>query len=358
MMVMRSVKSFSLGVAFLAASAFSASAQYDSPAGAVVGAEVSQQVTTQVASTLAAGIGGGGGGFTGGGGGGVFGPGAPNVTTSSAAPVTRYFEGGNRGQSAGSGEKKVGVWVLGSYSDIENDFVNTKYDGDIAAFVGGADYRLTDMIVAGAALSYEDVDIDTTFNNGTIETTGIGIAPYAVFKLNNRITADINGSYTTLETDTTRTNGAVTGSFDGSRYTAGGNLNIGHSINKVFMSGSVGFLYIKETQDSYTESNGTFVPENDISIGQGRVSGTVGYDFGKFQPFLTAQLEHEFWAPSAAVLGGGLLSPSEDTTGYVLGGGINFDISDSISGTIAANSTEGREDIQLYSVSGRVRVRF
>ena len=41
------------------------------------------------------------------------------------------------------------------------------------------------------------------------------------------------------------------------------------------MSGSVGFLYINESQDSYTESGGTFVPANDISIGQGRVSATA-----------------------------------------------------------------------------------
>ena len=358
MMVTNIAKRVSLGVAMLAASAFSASAQYDAPAGDVVGGEVSQQVSSQVAGTLAAGIGGGGGGYTGGGGGGgLFGPGAGGTTTS-AVPVTSYFEGGNRGQSAGAGDKKLGAWVLGSFSDIENEFINTKYDGNIIAFVGGADYRVTNRIVAGAALSYEDVDIDTTFNNGTIETSGIGIAPYAVFKLNDKVTADVSGSYTMLETDTTRTGGAVTGSFDGTRYTAGGNLNIGHSVKKVFMSASAGFLYIKENQDAYTESNGTFILENDISIGQARLSGTVGYNFGKFQPFLTAQVQHELWAPSAAVLGGGLASPSEDTTGYVVGGGINFDISDSISGTIAANSTEGREDFSLYSVSGRVRVRF
>ncbi|MEX2616674.1 MAG: autotransporter outer membrane beta-barrel domain-containing protein [Alphaproteobacteria bacterium] len=354
MTVTQLFKRTALGIAILAASAFSASAQYDEPAGEVVGAQISQQVTSQVASTLASGI--GGGGFTGdAGGGGLFGP---SGTSTSALPVTRYFEGGNRGRSAGAGEKKMGVWLLGSYSDIENDFINTAFDGDVAAFVGGVDYRLTERVVAGVALSYEDVDIDTTFNTGTIETSGVGVAPYAVFKLTKNISADVNGSYTRLDTDTTRTNGTVTGQFDARRYTAGGNLNIGHSVNKVFMNGSVGFLYINESQDSYTESNGTFVGENDISIGQGRLGGTVGYDFGKVQPFLTAQVQHEFWAPSTPVLGGGLASPSEDTTGYVVGGGVNFDISDSVSGTLTATSTEGRDDLSLYSVSGRVRVKF
>lgn len=359
-MVAKIVRRFSVGLAALAASAFSASAQYDEPAGDVVGGEVTQQVASQVASTIAAGMGGGGGGYSGGGGGGggIFGPSAPSGETTSAIPVTRYFEGGNRGKSAGAKEKKTGVWILGSYSEIENDFINTKYDGDIVAIVGGIDYRLTNRVVAGIALSYEDVDITTTFNNGTIETSGVGIAPYAVFKLTDKITADINASYTVLDTDTTRTSGTVTGQFDANRVTAGANLNIGHSVNKFFMSASVGFLYINESQDSYTESNGTFVPASDISIGQGRVSATVGYNLGKAQPFLTAQLQHEFWAPSAPLLGGGLASPEEDTTGVVVGAGISFALSDTTSGTISVSSTEAREDFSLYSVSARIRVQF
>ncbi len=354
-MLTRFIQRISLGLAVLAMSAYSASGQYDEPAGEVIAAEVSQQVSSQIASNLAAGISGGFGGFSGG-----VGPQglAPNNSTASAIPVTRYFEGGNRGQSAGAKEKKTGVWILGSYSYIENDFVNTKYDGDIVAFVGGVDYRLTDRIVAGIALSYEDVDIDTTFNNGTIETSGVGIAPYAVFRLTDNITADINGSYTVLDTDTTRTGGTVTGQFDSDRYTLGANLNVNHSVKKFFMSGSVGFLYINEEQDSYTESNATFVRQLDISIGQGRLSATIGYNFGKFQPFLTAQLQHEFWAPSAPLLGGGLESPEEDTTGIVVGGGINFALSDTVSGSITATSQEARDDFSLYSISGRVRFTF
>jgi outer membrane autotransporter protein len=350
MMVGKFVKRLVIGAAALAASAYSASAQYDSPAGAVVGAQVSQQVSAQVSSTVSSGAASAAAGAVGG-------SVAPTVN-SSELPTTKYFEGGNRGRSAGAKDKKIGAWVLGSYSDIENDFVNTKFDGDIAAFVGGADYRLTDKIIAGLAVSYEDVDIDTTFNNGTIETKGFGVTPYAVFVLSNKLTADISGSYTWLNTDTTRTNGAVTGEFDARRYTAGANLNYSHSINKFFMTGTVGFLYINEKQDSYTESNGTFVDENNISIGQGRIGAKVGYDFGKFKPFVMARYEHEFWAPSAPQLGGGLLSPEEDNDGYVVGAGVDFSISDSVSGGIQATSTEGREDLNLYSISGRVRVLF
>jgi len=353
-MIARFVLRFSAGAAILAATAFTASAQYDEPAGAVVSGEVTQQVSAQEASTIAAGISGGGG--AGIAGGGLFGP--SGDTTTSQLPTTNYFEGGNRGRSAGAADKRIGAWVLGSYSSIENDFVNTAYDGDIVAFAGGADYRVTDRIVTGVALSYENTDLNTSFNNGTFETDGFGISPYAVFRLNDKISVDINGSYTSLNTDTTRTGGAVTGSFDSNRYTVGGNLNLNHKIKKVFMNASVGFLYIKEDQDSYTESNGTFVPDNNISIGQGRLSASIGYDFGKFQPFVTAQLRHEFWSPSAPELGGGLQSPTDDNTAVVLGGGVSFRLTDTVSGSVTGTTEQGRDNFDLYSVTGRVRMRF
>ncbi len=205
------------------------------------------------------------------------------------------------------------------------------------------------------------MDIDTKFDSGTVETTGYGFSPYAVFTLNERVTADINAGFTSLSTDTTR-EGGVTGEYDSNRYTASANLKVRHSIDKIFLTGSVGFLYINETQDAYTESNGTFVPQLDISIGQGRLSATVGYDYGKYQPYLTAQLQHEFWAPSAGVIAGtganAGASTGGDTSGYVLGGGVAFALSDTMSGTISASTTEGREAFSLYSISGRINYKF
>ena len=244
------------------------------------------------------------------------------------------------------------------YAFINNEFVNTNYDGDILTFVGGGDYRFTDRIVAGVAVSFEDVDIDTRFNNGTIKTSGIGIAPYAVFKLTDKITADINASYTVLEPDTARTNGAGTSNFDSERYTVAANLNFSHSVDKFVMGSSVGFLIINESQDSYTESNGTVVPQLDISIGQGRLSATVKYNDGTYRPFLSVQLQHEFWAPGPAQLGGGLARPQKSTTGVVLGAGVRFAISESVDGKFIATTTEGREDFSLYSIHGRIRVQF
>ncbi len=148
-MVANFMRRLSIGLAVLAASAFSASAQYNVASGGVIGAEVSQQVSSQVASTIAAGI--SGGGFDGPSESSTY---APSGKAIAAIPVTRYFEGGNRGTSAGAKSMKTGVWVLGSYSYLENDLnSSTAYDGNIFALAGGADYRLTNRVKAGLTLS-------------------------------------------------------------------------------------------------------------------------------------------------------------------------------------------------------------
>jgi uncharacterized protein YhjY with autotransporter beta-barrel domain len=340
--------------AILAMPVATATAQvYDAPAGDAIAGQVSQAVSSVVASTVAAGVGSAVAGVISGG----ITPTAPTVTTSQA-PVTRFFEGGNRGSSAGAKEKKMGVWVLGSYSDIENDNVNTAFDGDIVNVVGGVDYRFTNKIIGGVAVSFEKTDLDTTFNLGTFEIDGVGVMPYVAFVLNNNLSADLSVGYTDLDFDTTRTSAGanVTGSYGGDRVTAGANLNYNKAAKKLTFGASLGFLYIKEEHDGFTESNGTVVAASDVSIGQGRASARVGYNLGKVQPFVAVRYEHEFWAPSDSIINGTLVET--DTDGLVISGGLNFALSDAVSGGLTVSSHQARDDLDLYSISGRIRVAF
>ena len=340
--------------AVVAAPFATATAQvYDAPAGDVIQAEVSQSVSTVVASTVAAGVSSAiasvASGIT---------PPPVNVQTSQG-PVTRYFEGGNRGKSAGAREKKAGVWILGSFSNIENDNVNTAFDGDIVNVVGGVDYRFTDRFIAGIAVSFEQTDLDTTFNLGTFDIDGIGVMPYAAFVLNDKFSIDASVGFTQLDFDTTRTlavGGTATGSYEGDRFTSGVNLNYNNAIKNWRVGASVGFLYIKEESDAFTEVGGLAVAENTVSIGQGRASARVGYNFGKIQPYLAVRLENEFWAPSDAIINGTLVE--NDTSGVVVTGGLDFALSDAVSGGLSVSSQQDRDNLDLYTVSGRIRVAF
>ena len=229
---------------------------------------------------------------------------------------------------------------------------------DLGNVVGGVDYRFTSKIIGGVAVSFEKTDLDTTFNLGTFEIDGVGVMPYVAFILNNNISLDASVGYTDLDFDTTRTSGGAisTASYDGDRTTAGANLNFSKNVKKLSLSGSVGFLYIKEEHDGFTESNGTVVAASDVSIGQGRASARVGYNLGKVQPFVAVRYEHEFWAPSDSIINGTLVET--DTDGLVISGGLNFALSDAVSGGLTVSSHQARDDLDLYSISGRIRVAF
>lgn len=349
-----------IGVAVALPFATATAQVYDTPGGSVVQAAVSSSSSAATAGLIASGVSGATGAATSSLGGGGFTP----STTGSAGnnfaqgPITHFFEGGNRGSSAGAKEKKMGVWILGAYSDIENDNSLTEFDGDIVNVVGGVDYRFTNKIIAGVAVSFEKTDLDTTFNLGTFEQDGVGVMPYVAFILNKNISADLNVGYTDLDIDTTRTSGGAisTASYSGDRVTAGANLNFNKAIKKWSLGGSVGFLYIKEETDAFTESNGTAVVANEISIGQGRVSGRLGYNLGKVQPYVGLRYENEFWAPSDSIINGTLVET--DTSGFVVTGGLDFYLSDKVSGGLAVSSYQERDNLDLYTISGRLRVAF
>ncbi|MFP6758785.1 MAG: autotransporter domain-containing protein, partial [Alphaproteobacteria bacterium] len=73
------------------------------------------------------------------------------------------------GMSAGGGDGRLGIWVSGGWSSIEDDFVSTAYDGNLYSVLFGADYQMNDRLLAGIPFGYESSNIDTTFNTGNSE---------------------------------------------------------------------------------------------------------------------------------------------------------------------------------------------
>lgn len=315
----------------------------------VVAPVVTEVATTTNLANITRGIsrlapGGGGGGL------GVSTPGSPQ---------TSFLEG-QQGMAAGGGEGKIGVWINSGWSDIENDLSSTAMDGDVFSVFGGADYMVTDRLFLGVSAGWETSDIDTTFNRGTIESDGFTIAPYALFVINNWLTFDASAGYSWLNYDTTRTNLAgtlVNGSFDSNRWFASANLTGYYSVNNWNLSGSVGYLYTKEEQDSFTESDGTLNRDQTVKLGQINVGATVGYSLGKMEPYVTATYQIDT-TRTDIVVGTNQAQPANDETGFILGGGVRFSLSDRVSGALEATTEEGREDVSSTTVNGTIRIRF
>jgi len=138
--------------------------------------------------------------------------------------------GGTTGMNAGDNAVLYGAWTSYSYSDFENNFSRTRYDGTRHTVMAGVDVSPWERTLFGVAIGWEDSDIDTDFNLGEQETDGFTIFPYFGGLLTDTWSVDFGFGYSSLDTDQFRTDpttGAIiTSSPDANRWFGMLNLNM------------------------------------------------------------------------------------------------------------------------------------
>lgn len=335
-----------------------ATATSQAPANQVAASAVTQAAASAVASAVAGGTASAASSI------GSGGPAIGGPSVGSAGPLWSI---GQTGLAAAAASRGIGLWAQGAYTRAENDFNkgtnnDTRFKGDIWAGVVGADYRLTQRFVVGAGVGYQNVDISTTFNSGKLKQTGWGVTPYAVFAINQTFYIDVSGGYWLLDNEMARNNNTAKANYDGTRWNIGGNLNGGWSIDRWRITGAVGYLYVNAKDDAFRETGSAAAAAQQASvttkIGQGRLGGTLGYSFGNVTPYASARVEHNFEQPTVRVNSGVGTQPDANRTGYRVGGGLNFNLSPTVSGNLSANTLLGKKDYTEYGFGGTIRVAF
>lgn len=351
------VAGFSLAASVAATSDVLASAATDqSSSNTLVTSAAAPIAASQAAGIIAGAVGGSVGG-------------APVVTGLASdrfAAGTPYFNLRDAlrqtGESAGAQDYKLNVWGNGGYTSLERTDTGGELDGRVINGVVGIDYMVKKNAVVGLAFAYEDTDIDTTFNAGTFKGSGYTVAPYVGFAVSEKLTLDASFGYSFLEYDTTTGAqfGGATSSFDATRYFIAANATGRFMFkgDKVRLSPKLGVLYLEEEQDAFTNSAGTAVAENTISLGRVSLGAELGYRVQKVEPYLKAAVEYDWEHENAVDLGNGNFS-ADDEVGVVAGGGINLFLSDRLSGRIEGTMNSlGRENLDVWSVTGKLNYRF
>lgn len=285
--------------------------------------------------------------------------GAPSVQTGNAGTMllnTRAIAG--EGEAAGNDTPKMGVWVQMANTWVDGSDPGGEFDGDAQNITAGFDYKASDRAVVGVAVGYEIVDVDTKFNNGTFEGDGVTITPYVGFNLNKTWTLSALVSYGMIEYDTSSNNGGTTGSFDATRLMGSAAVEGNIYRDRLRFSPKVSVMYLSEDQDGYTDSRGTAVSSSTIDLGRAAAGATLGYQFNVVEPYVRAMLEYDLSKEDPVNLGGGRFS-SDDEFGLNASLGANFGIANNLTGNIEGNaSTIGRENLDVYTISGRLRYQF
>lgn len=283
-------------------------------------------------------------------------------TTAGKAPILEF----GSGRGAGADGKRFGFWVSGQWTSFEDDNASTAADGNLWAAMMGADYRITNWLVAGIAGGYESTDLDTAFNRGNIDGSGYTVAPYLVFNLGKIFSLDVTGGYTWLEYDVSRstldTNSNFTGtksngSFDGERWFGASNLNADWAINRWRLGASAGVLFASEKHDAFTETNGTRRDAIHADLGRASINGKLGYAFPYVTPWVKGGYEYDFTRDDVSV-GRGDTAAANDDSRFVVGVGLDVHLGSIVTGRLEGTTVLGDDDVNTYTVRAGLSVNF
>ncbi|MCD6292252.1 MAG: autotransporter outer membrane beta-barrel domain-containing protein [Deltaproteobacteria bacterium] len=258
------------------------------------------------------------------------------------------------GLAAGDPLSKFSLWGNAGYNSWDVDDRRTESDGYLSTLIIGADYRLTESLVLGVSLVYENSDIDTDYNNGQLDQDGFTLAPYIGVVLNDYFTLAATVGYAWLDTDQQREKGFghdVKSSLDSTRFFGSVHLDGFYNFNHFNVTGILGCLYSQERQDSFTEDDGNRVGSNDVDLGQISIGAEISYSFAVMEPYFSTTFLYDFQYED-------IDNVDYDDTAIEINPGVRFYFENGFCADIQGGVVLGRSDYDEYSVTANLRYEF
>lgn len=187
-------------------------------------------------------------------------------TTPSEASVSLLpTSGGN----TGSLDHRGSIWARAGFGHMNEGNITRLggWNAGLWSFAMGYDYKVSDKVLLGAALTYSNLNGSTKFNNGNIRDNVYGVVPYAVFKLSSCFDIDLMFGYSRVNkkrdrgtavnaADTVLSGTKATSSPKSDRYFAALFGNFNHHVNYWNLLVRLGYMHVTDRQKSYNEANG------------------------------------------------------------------------------------------------------
>lgn len=308
-----------------------------------------------------------------------------------------------QGGAAGDGEtgfSQLGVFISGRISRGDRDATtNTDaYEYQIHGLTLGADYRVRDDLIVGAALGYSDTSTEFPGNNDDkLDSDGLSATFYGTWYRDESFFVDGSITYGrgdydqnrnldfTLPSLTTPTNQTFNANFDGNHL--GIALNTGYEIRlaqqpEFALTPSLRLQYVKADIDGYRESasnpddpTATLGMEIDSqeftsftsSLGV-QASYTLGQSWGVAIPFVGIEWVHEFERSNDDVTGQfigdatgttfNLPIDDNDSNYFNLDIGVSAQFTNGTSGFVNYQRVLGYDDLDHYTINAGVRFEF
>jgi hypothetical protein len=189
--------------------------------------------------------------------------------------------------------RRWGVWVNGALSWQSNNSDRSRFHGTTYTTLAGVDYTITDRIVAGLAIGNDQSWLNTSFNDGSMTTSGFVAAPYVAFALLDNLILDVTGAVGLAYNRQERNKSTFDydSDYESVRTMIGSGITYYHLWNNWSFDVGAGFMYANEYAPSYTEHGDpnlrNKVRSSNIYAGEFNFTGGVKYYFEYFAPYAT-----------------------------------------------------------------------
>lgn len=311
--------------------------------------------------------------------------------------IFSYQQARGGGASADNQFGKLGFFINGKYTsgdEDENDF-QTGYDFDLLGVTAGADYRLTDRLVGGIALGYENGDVDYDGDGGDLDVDDYNAHLYASYYLDNGAYFDLLAGYGSTDLDLDRNirydlggDGSVSvrqsaeSSTDADRY----ELSLGAGYNVVrgpwTFTPTARLDYIRNEVDDFREKPSDLLgPGGGLAMRidshnydsltsnlGGQIAYALSQSWGVLVPQVFGEWVHEFEDDQQSINGtfigdinnqGFVVKTRRPDTDYFnVGVGASAQFAGGKAAFVSLETSLGYEDVDIYTVRAGFRMEF
>ncbi|MDZ4151337.1 autotransporter outer membrane beta-barrel domain-containing protein [Methylicorpusculum sp.] len=291
--------------------------------------------------------------------------------------------GGAAGDDFGLGGK-LGVWLNMNIQvgDVDNSFDQVGFNFDNYGFTGGADYKLTDELVVGAAFSYLSSNSEFGRNQGNTTTDTYTGSIYGTYYFWDNFHLDAIASYGGSDYETTRKITYLTVNTQANAAPGGNQQSYSLGIGYDFAFGALTATpyfrgnYLGVAVDSYRETGGQgwgmAFSDQTIDSWTSTLGAESSYafslPFGVVLAQVRAEWHHQYKDGSRNIGASFIDDPSGQRFNVVtqtgdrnfatLGTGLSGQFADGLSGFVSYDVMLGYQDISSHSINLGARMEF
>ncbi|MFY0636287.1 Ig-like domain-containing protein, partial [Maricaulis maris] len=197
-----------------------------------------------------------------------------------------------------TGMSSLDVWMQASVASVSDNRAGLGSDADFSIVHVGTDIMVSENVLAGVLIQYDQTDMTTGDWNSAVEGNGWMAGPYMVARISDHTYLDLRAAWGQSD-NSVNPIGTYTDSFETDRWLIEANLagDILHGGWRV--TPGVGLAYFHESQDAYTDTLGIVIPGQTITIGRLSAGPEVAYRFenaagGYVEPYLNVTALYDY----------------------------------------------------------------